>query len=196
MRGHRKLLECPAMGRSPGTVVLGIAGRIGAGKTTVGRYLGASHGFQYVRYSQVLAEWRLQQPRKERLQEVGWEVMAGGLQPELNRRLIAEIDQKRDCAVDGLRHPIDFETLRSAFPAAFSLLYVDCPPETRWEHVKHTGRYSGLQEFQSADGHAVERQIEDLRAKAYVVVSNLESLEQLHSKVDDILQRVRPGEQQ
>lgn len=183
------------MAPSAPPVVLGIAGRIGAGKTTVGGYLAQCHGFQYVRYSQVLADWRLQQPHsQERLQSVGWDVMAGGLQPELNHRLIAKIDRKRNCAVDGLRHPIDSESLCSAFRSSFVLVYIDCPPEIRWEHVKGTGRYSGLQEFLSADGHGVERQIDDLKPAAQAVVSNLGSLQQLHSQVEDILQRVLLGE--
>src|SRR5258708_22688340 len=95
-------------------LIVGITGRIGSGKTTVGRYLESRYGFQYVRYSEVLAEWRVKDPEsKAELQKVGWEVMAGGMQPELNRRLIARIAPNADVAVDGLRHPLDYPTLQN-----------------------------------------------------------------------------------
>src|ERR1700694_5588389 len=104
-------------------LVVGITGRIGSGKTTVGRYLESSYEFQYLRYSAVLADWQIQDSEsKDHLQKVGWEVMAGGLQAELNRRLIAQILPDRDVAVDGLRHPLDYDTLRSSFLPSFRLL--------------------------------------------------------------------------
>src|SRR5258708_2229545 len=90
-------------------LVVGITGRIGSGKTTVGRYLESRYGFQYVRYSEVLAEWLAKDPEgKAHLQKVGWEVMAGGMQSELNRRLIARITPDAAVAVDGLRHSLDY----------------------------------------------------------------------------------------
>src|SRR5258708_40200555 len=98
MRSH-------SQGSEEKRLVIGIAGRIGAGKTSAARYLNTKHGFQYLRYSQVLAEWMAANPEsKAQLQSVGWEVMAGGMQAELNRRLLAQIAPGRDAAVDGPRH--------------------------------------------------------------------------------------------
>src|SRR5258708_27342566 len=86
-------------------LIVGITGRIGSGKTTVGKYLESRYGFQYLRYSEVLAEWRAKDPEsKAHLQEVGWEVMAGGMQAELNRRLIAPVTPEHNPAGDRLRH--------------------------------------------------------------------------------------------
>src|SRR5260370_18334961 len=86
-------------------VVIGIAGRIGAGKTSAAKHLSTKHGFQYLRYSQVLAEWMAANPEsKAQLQKVGWEVMAGGMQTELHRRLIAQVTPEADAAVDRHRH--------------------------------------------------------------------------------------------
>src|SRR5579864_860777 len=90
-------------------LVVGVTGRIGAGKTSAAKYLSTAYGFAYVRYSQVLSEWLARDPEsKEHLQTVGWEVMGGGMQAELNARVIAAIPPNSNCAVDGLRHPIDF----------------------------------------------------------------------------------------
>src|SRR5260370_13496884 len=72
-------------------LVIGIAGRIGAGKTSAAKYLSTKHGFQYLRYSQMLAEWMAADAEsKAELQSVGWEVMAGGMETELNWRVIGQ----------------------------------------------------------------------------------------------------------
>jgi hypothetical protein len=108
-------------------LVIGITGRIGAGKTSVAKHLSTAHGFHYIRYSQVLAEWLAKDPDgKKHLQAIGREVMGGGMQAELNSRLIAQIPPRSDCAVDGLRHPIDFDSLTKSFAPYFYLLYIDC----------------------------------------------------------------------
>src|SRR6202451_470667 len=89
-------------------LVIGITGRIGAGKTSVGKYLSSAHGFHYTRYSRVLSDWLAKDPEsKAHLQAVGWEVMAGGMQAELNTRLISQLPSS-DSAVDGLRHSLDY----------------------------------------------------------------------------------------
>src|SRR5258708_35277632 len=107
-------------------LVIGIAGRIGAGKTSAAKHLSTKHGFQYLRYSQVLAEWMAANPEsKAQLQSVGWEVMAGGMQTELNRRLIAQVLPGSDAAIDGLRHTVDQESLSHAFSPSFRLLYIE-----------------------------------------------------------------------
>src|SRR5579864_4268050 len=129
--------------RSPDKrLVIGITGHIGSGKTSVGHHLRSAYGFQYLRYSQVLSEWFANDPEsKNRLQEIGWEVMAGGNQAELNRRLISQIVPGVDVAVDGLRHPIDYQCLKNSFLSSFHLLYIDSPAKVRWERLKGHGKY-------------------------------------------------------
>src|SRR5713226_6456687 len=158
-------------------LIVGITGRIGSGKTTVGRYLESRHGFQYLRYSEVLAEWRAKDPEsKAHLQKVGWEVMAGGMQAELNRRLIAQIKPNVDVAVDGLRHPLDHETLGKSFSTSFHLLYIDSPAQIRFARLNHKGKYADFASFQAADSHLVEQHIDSLRTNAALVIHNESSL--------------------
>jgi dephospho-CoA kinase len=173
-------------------LVIGITGRIGAGKTSVGKYLESQHGFSYVRYSQVLSDWRAKDAEsKAHLQVVGWEVMAGGMQAELNSRLIAEVPAVFNCAVDGLRHSLDFESLSGAFSPHFFLVYVNSSPETRWKRLQR--RYPTLDEFRKADSHPVEQQIDALRGRAFAALENDSSMTSLYSKVDDALARIRTG---
>src|SRR5260370_26042288 len=96
-------------------LVIGIAGRIGAGKTSAAKYLNTKHGFQYLRYSQVLAEWMAATPEsKEQLQKVGWEVMAGGMQMEHHRLIFVQVLPETDVGNDRNLHPIYQQTLSKA----------------------------------------------------------------------------------
>jgi dephospho-CoA kinase len=171
-------------------LIVGVTGRIGAGKTSVAKYLSTAHRFYYVRYSQVLSEWRAKDPdSKKHLQAVGWEVMGGGMQAELNTRLIAQIPPRSNCAVDGLRHPIDFDSLTRSFAPRFFLLYIDCPQETRWQRLR--SRYPELEDFSRADFHPVEQQIDALRIRAFNVIANDGSLRDLFSQVDGLLEQIQ-----
>lgn len=173
-------------------LVVGITGRIGSGKTTVGRYLESRYGFQYLRYSEVLAEWRVKDPEgKAELQKVGWEVMAGGMQPELNRRLIARITSDADVTVDGLRHPLDYNMLSKSFSASFRLLFIDSLPRIRFERLNQKGKYADFASFETADSYPVEQQIESLRPNAALVIHNERSLQDLYATVDEAIRGFR-----
>ncbi len=173
-------------------LVIGITGRIGSGKTTVGRYLESSYRFQYLRYSEVLAEWQAQDPEsKAHLQKVGWEVMVGDMQAELNHRLIARATPGGDLAVDGLRHPLDYETLNGTFSQSFHLCYIDSPAELRFERLNQKGKYADHASFDAADHHPVEQHIDSLRAKAALVIENVGSLQDLYAAVDGAISNFR-----
>jgi hypothetical protein len=170
---------------------IGIAGRIGAGKTSAAEYISRKYGFQYTRYSKVLADWRASEFSKEKsLQEFGWEVMAGGLQEELNRRLIAGLDPSRSAVIDGLRHPIDFASLSCAFGDSFRLLFLDATADTRF---KRKPRFSTYEEFLAADSQPVESHIDTLKPSAAKIVSNDETLERLCSRLDAWVEKLNTG---
>jgi dephospho-CoA kinase len=173
-------------------LVIGITGRIGSGKTTVGRYLESKHGFQYLRYSEILAEWRAKDPEsKSHLQKVGWEVMVGEMQGELNRRLVARITPDADASVDGLRHPLDYQTLSSFFYKSFHLLFINSPALLRFERLNQKGKYEDFASFNAAEHHPVEQHIDSLLAKAAVVVDNQGSLQDLYNTVDATISSLR-----
>jgi|SRR5271170_1630615 len=178
--------------RQDNHLVIGVTGHIGAGKTSAANYLKSAHGFFYVRYSKVLSDWLAKDSEsRAHLQAVGWEVMAGGMQAELNARLIAQIPPDANCAVDGLRHPIDQESLTKAFPSQFRLLYIESQQETRWQRVRK--RYVELDTFRQADSHPVEQQIDTLRGSAFAVLQNDSTLQDLYSTVDAVLKTIRSG---
>lgn len=174
-------------------IIVGVAGRIGSGKSVVAHYLEQHFGFQYLRYSLVLSEWFRTEPEaKAQLQEVGWEVMSGQGQLELNRRLIAKVQSNRDCAIDGLRHPIDYDALRDQFRHQFFLIYVDTPPEIRFDRLR--GRYSTYDQFCLADSHPVESNISSLISLSSAVVSGTVPLDELGTEIGRLVDHFRSGE--
>jgi dephospho-CoA kinase len=117
--------------------------------------------------------------------------MAGGMQAELNSRLMAQILSNRDVAVDGLRHLLDYESLSTAFPGDFRLLFIDSSTSLRFERLKARGSYADFASFQLADSHPVEQQIDSLRARAARVIPNDGSLQHLYSIIDETISLYR-----
>lgn len=139
-------------------------------------------GFQYLRYSMVLAEWFQTDPTdKLKLQEVGGNVMAGDGQRELNRRLIERVQPGRDVAVDGLRHPIDYESLREEFGQQFFLFFVETTATVRFERCQ--SRYGTFEQFLEADSRPVEANIDSLRPMAAATIAGTTPMAELLPKL-------------
>jgi dephospho-CoA kinase len=173
-------------------VYIGFAGRIGAGKTSAASHVASRYGFDYARYSQVLEEWLpASAGDKDRLQQFGWDVMREGRQVELNSRLISGLSRSRSAAIDGLRHPIDYECLASAFGSAFRLVFLESGQENRFQRLR--SRFSTYAAFQAADSQPVEAHIENLRPLASVTIANDGSLESLGLRVDEWMARTGLG---
>jgi dephospho-CoA kinase len=171
-------------------IVVGVAGRIGSGKSVVAHCLEREFGFQYLRYSMVIAEWFRADPAdKAHLQELGGDVMAGEGQLELNRRLIDGIDRSRDVIVDGLRHPIDYKSLVANFGARFSLIFVDAPMQIRFERSQN--RFGAFEQFLAADARPVESNIDSLRPLAGATISGTISLEALTHDLHQLVYKFR-----
>jgi dephospho-CoA kinase len=115
--------------------------------------------------------------------------MAGGLQAELNRRLIVQIVPDQDVAVDGLRHPLDYETLHNVLFPSFRLLFIDSSPKLRYDRLKEKGKYVESASFLAADSHPVEQQIDSLRVSAALVIGNEGSLPELYEAIDHAVSR-------
>lgn len=165
---------------------IGISGPTGAGKTTAAKYLAATYGFFYLRYSELLAEMS-PEPISDRhvLRELGWDIMSRGLQSSFNQKLLSKMPSGLDCVVDGLRHPIDFETLSTRSP--FSLVYIDASRQTRWQRVTSRNPSNSWDEFLQGENHPVESHLPILKEKANNILHNENTLEALYSQLDNFI---------
>jgi dephospho-CoA kinase len=182
-----------SQGHQTKRLVVGLSGRMGAGKTSAGKHLSSKHQFQYLRYSHVLSEWRGSDPdNKVSLQKIGWEVMSGGMQAKLNERLIKQIQPPpRDVAIDGLRHPTDYVSLKNSCGSAFHLVYIESSRPSRWNRLRANGKFTDFEAFESADSHAVEQQIETLRTSAALIIPNEGTLQEFHMALDKAVEDFR-----
>lgn len=164
---------------------IGISGPIGAGKTTAAKYLATTYGLSYLRYSEVLAEISPEPaPNRLTLRQFGWDIMSRGLQTSLNQTLLSKIKNGINYVVDGLRHPIDFETLSSRPP--FYLLYVDASPQLRWQRLSSRDKSKIWEEFLASEKHPVESYLPILKEKAYKTLRNERSMTEFHADLNAV----------
>lgn len=107
--------------------------------------------------------------------------MAGGLQQELNSRLIADLDRSHGAAIDGLRHRVDFEQLTAALGPSFQLVFLEATPEDRFARLR--SRFSTEEAFRAADAHPVEANIDSLKPLASVTIPS-GAIETVYKRLD------------
>ena len=174
---------------------IGFSGPIGAGKTTAAKYLAATYGLSYLRYSEILAEISPEPaPDRQTLREFGWDIMSGGLQLTLNQKLLSKMQTGINYVIDGLRHPIDFDTLSTRPP--FYFLFVDASPQIRWQRLSSRDISRNWQEFSAIEKHPVEAYLPILKEKAYKTLRNEGSMTGFYGDLDIVFRGLRESEQQ
>jgi predicted nuclease with RNAse H fold/dephospho-CoA kinase len=166
-------------------VVIGISGRICAGKTTAAHFL-KHDGFAYTRFSLVVdgeIKRRGQRPSRELRQRVGLEINRTKGQRWLCEQVLARVDAQPLIVVDGLRFLEDRAFFVERFGSRFLHLHITAPPELRQKRYRKAGGPS----LKEADSAAVEGEIERLAAIAAVTVDNSTSVGTLHDTVGRVV---------
>ncbi len=168
-------------------MVIGISGRICAGKTTTARIL-EQQGFAYTRFSLVVDDEVVS--RGERLdratrQRVGIEINRTKGQRWLCEKVLERVADQSNVVVDGLRFPEDHAFFVERFGSKFVHLHIEAPDALRAQRYVEM-RQDGLS-FEVADHQAVESKIDELRHLAAAVVSNDSSIGLLRKNVLECL---------
>jgi dephospho-CoA kinase len=169
------VLDSPNRETSP--PVVGLAGPIGSGKTSLAEFLRDKHGFGYVRYSQVLEDMLRAEGKpvtRESLQEFGEGVFRTIGGRGLTEMVIQRIPSGRPTVVDGIRHLDDSDTLRKVFNGRFTLIYLDSSADDRFRRLqaRNSVMSFGRKEFDRISRHPIESEVELLKASADLVVVN------------------------
>jgi uncharacterized protein YprB with RNaseH-like and TPR domain/predicted nuclease with RNAse H fold/dephospho-CoA kinase len=174
-------LIIPDLKAAPGPMVVGISGRICAGKTTAARCF-ERQGFAYTRFSLVVDDEikKLgEKPNRESRQRVGLEINREKGQRWLCEQVLARVGRHSLIVVDGLRFLEDRAFFVERFGSRFLHLHVTAPPELRKKRYRK-GTGPSLEE---ADARPVEQEIEGLGAMAAVSVDNSSTIDNLHTAV-------------
>jgi dephospho-CoA kinase len=187
-------LIIPKMQTDVGSLVIGVSGKIAAGKTTTARLL-ERKGFAYTRFSLVVDDEiasRGLTPNSALRQTVGWELHGGKGQRWMAERVLEKVGRQSMIVVDGLRFLEDHAFFVERFGPRFVHLHVIAPAELR------AGRYLQKQldgrTFETADSALVEAEIPELGKVADIVLKNDASLDQLRviaeRSLDNLIHRV------
>lgn len=178
-------------------LILGICGEMGSGKGTIAQYLtgqkgGGSHRFSTM-LRDVLDRLFIDQSR-ENIQNLstmlrqtfGDDLMAKVMYHEASK------DQHDIVVIDGVRRLSDIIFLQKL--PEFKLIYVEAIIETRYTRISTRGENADdntmtFEEFVKAHQAEPETQILDLKTHADIVLDNNGSLENLHTKLDQIIDK-------
>jgi predicted nuclease with RNAse H fold/uncharacterized protein YprB with RNaseH-like and TPR domain/dephospho-CoA kinase len=164
-------------------LVVGISGRICAGKTTAARLL-EQRGFAYTRFSLVIDDEirsRGEVPNRTTRQRVGTEIHMNKGQRWLCERVLDRLPEQRFIVIDGLRFPEDHAFFVERFGPQFVHLHLDAPDTVRKK--RYTESSPGELSFNDADRQPVEAKIDRLSGLATAIIGNFGTINELENAV-------------
>lgn len=179
-------LIIPDLNSKPRPVVIGISGRIAAGKTTAARII-ERLGFRYARFSEVIDAEIVSRglaPNRHLRQQVGWEIHIERGQRWLCERLIAQTAGADKIVIDGLRFPDDHIFFFEKFGPNFRHLHIDAPRDTR------ESRYAASDpsaRFAELETQPTEGRIDALRDMAFTNLSNERTVPDLERTINSLV---------
>lgn len=180
-------------------IVIGLAGKFCSGKGSVAEYLVEKYGFKSSSFSDRIREEILsrgQEITRESLQEVAGQ-MRQQFGPEvLAARTLEKVTSEgaQKAVIETLRSVEEVEYLRKT--PNFVLINVYSDPEVRLERMKARKREQDPQtlgEFIAAEERDLKkdgRSMEECIAMADNTIENNGTTEELHQKIDDLLQKI------
>lgn len=180
--------------------IIGFAGRIGAGKTTLSRMAAAQLHLPWTGFGDLVravAVSRGESLARDSLQALGDSLIQQGWW-EFCQALLSQAGWRDGggLVIDGLRHVGAVETLRAlTLTSPMVVVFVDLAPGLRQRRLEAKG--AKWSDILAADSHPNEAQVASVRALADVVVDNSGELEatcdSLLARLDGLLNEPRPN---
>ena len=173
-------------------LVVGISGPVAAGKTTVAQML-ASQGFEYCRFSQILADKLRrdgQSQNRQSLQELGASLHQSAFgQRWLQNELANRVKSKKKIVIDGLRHPEDHAFLTERWGIPVVHLRIDATIDVRKMRFLKIEKAEPA-EFLEAEQHPAEVNVSRLKNLAGGFIINDGTLADLESRLQLLLEDI------
>jgi len=175
-------------------LVIGLTGRMGAGKGTAAEHLKKKYKARQFVYSDILADAlrRLHiEVTRANLQALGKCLREGMGKEVLVDAMKGDLETAKDkvLLVDGLRYINEVEMLRKFKDNI--LIFVDAPAEQRYERLrKRAQKGEGsmtLKQFKEREGAATEKELGALKKMADCVIENTGSVKELCDAVDSAM---------
>ena len=178
-------------------MIMGLTGRMAAGKGTVADLLKA-RGFVYHSLSDVIrsvARERGLESSRANLTVIGNELRGEGGPSVLADRVLGWLEEGSDYVIDSVRNPAEVEALARG-RADFVMVCVDAPAAVRFERLTARGRLGDVQtleEFEAQEARELHtddpttQQLLATEAKATHRIDNSGGLEALKRAVDSLL---------
>jgi len=171
-------------------IIIGLVGRIAAGKTTVAEYMCFKYGFSSMRYSKVIAE-KYNVSGREKLQQIGFEISKDKVkQKELSDIMISKMKKGENYVIDGIRQTVDYETLLSEFGNKFTMLYIEAPFQARSNRYCKSNPNVSKDEFAEIDAKPVEGAIGNVSYKSNYKIDNNKNYRELMKKLDSFFTKL------
>jgi uncharacterized protein YprB with RNaseH-like and TPR domain/predicted nuclease with RNAse H fold/dephospho-CoA kinase len=164
-------------------LVVGISGRICAGKTTAARLL-EQRSFAYTRFSLVIDDEirsRGEVPNRAARQRVGTEIHTSKGQRWLCERVLNRVPGQSFIVIDGLRFPEDHAFFAEQFGCQFVHLHLNAPDSVREKRYIESSQ--GELSFRDADRQPVEAEIDRLSGLATEHIENSGTISELENAV-------------
>lgn len=181
--------------------IIGLTGKKGSGKETVGRFLAEfmpGKVVKVLRFSDPLAEICdiMYLPKtRHNLQLMGMVMIRNFGDDTLTNAVFQRIkNTEADIIVlDGVRWPADYEMLRN-LPDS-ELIFIDADMQTRFERIRKRKEKAGeegvsFEQFEAEDRAENEIHIDEIGAKADIKIDNNGSLEDFRSQVKAIAEKL------
>jgi uncharacterized protein YprB with RNaseH-like and TPR domain/predicted nuclease with RNAse H fold/dephospho-CoA kinase len=181
-----------SFGRSE--MVIGISGRICAGKTTAAKIL-EQKGFAYTRFSLVIDEEivaRGENPDRTSRQRIGIEINKIKGQRWLCEKVLERVSGQKLVVIDGLRFPEDHAFFVERFGSKFLHLHVKAPHHIRASRYRKNEEDRTL--FEDAEHHPVEIMVDGLGNISNAILENESSIPDLADVVLNCARKYFQGE--